>query len=99
MTSCCECKKLFSFAKEMKVTKFIANIVAFSPPTKINYEIEEDKSERKRTLKNRGACYRQIKFVHKEYDNLETIKYPWIEVDSYQIQKCSTKKKNSLTTY
>jgi hypothetical protein len=90
MDSCCGCKKLFSFAKEIKVTSFLANIVAFNPPTKINYIIEELKKANNK--KNRGACYKEIRFIHKDYENLE-INYPWIQVSSYQIQKCSTKKK------
>lgn len=109
MASCWGCKGMFTLANDMKVTKFIANMIAFSPPTKVNYEIEEEKNntqEEKQTVeglvsgvnsnvgktksRGRGACYKKIKFIHRDFAK---VNYPWIDINCYQIQKCSTKKR------
>jgi hypothetical protein len=85
MTSCFTCTSLFSLSKEVKVANMIANIIAFSPPTRASYSIsEESKTD------ERGACYKKVNFHHMEYDEIE---YPWIEKQCYQIQKCTTKKR------
>jgi pimeloyl-ACP methyl ester carboxylesterase len=89
MASCWGCKKMFTIAKEMKVANFIANMMAFNPPTKVNYDLEEDNFSNNNS-NSRGACYKPIKFIHKEYSN---VYYPWINVDCYQLQKCSSKKR------
>jgi hypothetical protein len=87
MASCIGCKNLFSIAKEMNVANLIANMMAFSPPGRVNYEIEEKNGN---CCDSRGSCYKMIKFIHKDYSG---IKYPWIEVESYLLQKTSTKKR------
>jgi pimeloyl-ACP methyl ester carboxylesterase len=89
MTTCFGCKNLFSMAKEMKVANFIANMIAFSPPGKVNYQIEEINHTTGNTT-CRGACYKQVKFIHNEYSS---ISYPWIDIECYQIQKTSNKKR------
>lgn len=89
MTSCFGCKNLFSIAKEMKIANFIANMMAFSPPGKVNYQLEELNHSSSNT-NCRGGCYNKVKFIHKDYPN---ISYPWIEIEGYQIQKTSNQKK------
>ena len=87
MSSCSACKNLFSIAKDMKVSSLIANMMAFSPPTRINYDVEDIFSSQS---SQRGACYQQIKFIHKDFSQIQ---YPWIEVECYRLQKCSSKKR------
>jgi hypothetical protein len=85
MASCWGCVRIFSISKEMNVTNVLAKMIAFSPPSRMTYDIKlNDESN------ERGTCYKKINFIHSEH---KEISYPWIEIDSYQLQKCSTKKK------
>ena len=84
MSSCFGCSKLFSLAKDIKVTDAIASLIAFSPPSKINYTIEN-----KGDINKRGKCYREVKFIHDDYNE---INYPWIEITCHRIKKCSNNK-------
>jgi hypothetical protein len=86
MALCFTCPSLFSLTKEIKVTNFFANIIAFSPPTQLNYRIVDDKEKQN----ERGGCYKKVNFQHIDWDN---VVHPWIEKDCYLLQKCSNKKK------
>jgi hypothetical protein len=43
-----------------------------------------------RNKEEKGTCYKIVNFVHNDYKN---IKYPWIDIEAYKIEKCSNKKK------
>jgi hypothetical protein len=87
MASCINCTKLFTIAKGMNMTNFIANTLAFSPPKLVNYSIED--IDHIKSL-DRGSCYKKVKFIHKEFALLP---YSWIDVEAYQLKKCSNKKR------
>ena len=90
MASCLNCKKLFTLAREINATNFIANSLVFSPPRPVNYTIEE--TDQIKSL-DRGSCYKKVKFTHNEFP---LINYPWIEVEAYQLKKFSNKKRIAL---
>jgi hypothetical protein len=75
-----------SLVKDMNMTKFITNLIAFNPPNPASYDIETVTSSEKNT-KN----YSKIKFTHSEFSE---VFYPWIETECYELfKKINTKSK------
>ncbi len=85
MSSCINCKKIFSLAKRTNLTKLIANQYAFVPPKEVNYEIVFSNEIEEQKV---GPCYRKVNFKHKLYDN---IMFPWIDIECYSILKSNKK--------
>ena len=81
MASCCN-KESY---KENNQTKLLSGYLAFSPPSKPLYEIIDTKNK-----EEKGNCYKIVDFIHKDFKN---IKYPWIDMEAYRIEKCLNKKK------
>ena len=81
MASCCN--KVFHH--ESRPSNTVSNHIAICPPSKPTYTIEE-----RRDSEYYGTCYKQIKFTHKDYNE---INYPWIKVEAYKAKKYTNKNK------
>jgi hypothetical protein len=85
MANCLSYSNLIKCAKDTMVVKYIANMAAFNPPSKVNYDI----------LTHNEICtinditFSHVEFIHKDYNN---IKYPWIDIQTFTINKSKTKK-------
>lgn len=85
MANCLTYSNFIKCAKDTGVVKLIANIAAFAPPTKIHYEISSPKD----ICTLNEITYSAVEFIHKDYNN---IKYPWLDIHTFTVNKFKTKK-------
>lgn len=88
MSFCCSCPKIMSFVKDMNMTKFITNLIAFNPPNPCLYSIEQGSNPSDKTQKS----YVKVRFKHNEFNE---VCYPWIESECYEVYKKRVKSKES----
>jgi hypothetical protein len=89
MALCCSISKMFGLAKDMKVTKLITNMVAFNPPSDIQYKITKNKDMNNIIPTDTKNEFLKVNFEHAINDNISSV-YPWLEQECYLLNKSTS---------
>jgi hypothetical protein len=99
MASCCSISQMLGIAKEMNVTKLITNMIAFNPPSEVEYNIIRNNRENTISTSEIFSVKNilKVQFQLSNYTNTNISEiYPWLEEECYLINKSDSNNSNNL---